>query len=268
MSSPACLEQHIAGAPTSKRLLPNPAFQALILQIVAFPLTAIAAYLFAWAQIAVLPWSMILLVQGSIATVMAACMRAPRWWLLIHFMFPVAVAVAYRWNVSPAVYFVAFIFFLALFWTTFRTRVPFYPSGRGVWDAVLVTLPNGPISVIDLGSGIGGLAMHLAGQREDADVRGIEAAPLPYLLSLIRTIIRRQNCRFQWGRYESIDLGSFDVVFAYLSPAAMPALWEKARGEMRPGAIFYSYEFEVPGMTPQQIISIQGSRARLYRWSM
>lgn len=268
MSGPVCSDPHSAGAPTGRRLFSNPALHALVLQIAVFPLTLIAAYLFAWARIAVLPWPMILVVQGALASALAGCMRAPGWWLLIHFLFPVAVAVVYRWNIPPLVYFTAFVFFLGLFWTTFRTRVPFYPSGRGVWDAVLTTLPKGPISVIDVGSGIGGLAMHLARQRADADVRGIEAAPFPYLISLIRNMGRGRNCFFRWGRYESIDLGSFDVVFAYLSPAAMPALWEKAQREMRPGATFYSYEFEVPDMAPKQIIPIQGSRARLYRWSM
>lgn len=36
------------------------------------------------------------------------------------------------------------------------------------------------------------------------------------------------------------------MVFAYLSPAAMPALWSKAQREMRAGSFLASYEFEIP----------------------
>lgn len=257
-----------AETPAGTGLIPNAALQALLLQIASLSLTLATAFLLAWAHIAVLSWPMIFVVQGLFAAAGAACMRAPGWWLVIHSIFPVAVAVVYRWDLPPVVFLAGFALFLGLFWTTFRTRVPFYPSGRGVWEAVLATLPHGPVNVIDVGSGIGGLAMHLAKQRNDVSVCGIEAAPFPYLFSLLRNMGRRRNCVFRWGRYEPVDLGSFDVVFAYLSPVAMPALWEKAQCEMRPGAIFYSYEFEVPGRAPQQVIPVAGRKEVLYRWTM
>lgn len=268
MSGPVCSDPYIAGVPPGSGLFPNAALQALLVQIASLPLTLTVVFFLAWAHIAVLSWSTILLLHGTLAAVVAACIRAPVWWLVIHFMFPVAVVVVYRWNLPPTVFFAGFALSLGLFWTIFRTRVPFYPSGRGVWEAVLATLPNGPVKVIDVGSGIGGLAMHLARQRDDVKVCGIEAAPFPYLFSMLRNMDRTRNCVFRWGRYESIDLGGFDVVFAYLSPVAMPALWEKAQAEMRSGTIFYSYEFEVPGRAPQQIISIPGRKEVLYRWTM
>lgn len=268
MSGPVCSDPRIAGMPTGIGRLPNAALQALLLQIASLPLTLAATFFLAWAQVAVLSWPMILLLHGTLAAVVAAVVQARVWWLAIHFMFPVAAAVVYRWNFPPAFFFAGFALFLGLYWTTFRTRVPFYPSGRLVWEAVLATMPNGPVSVIDVGSGMGGLAMHLARQRDDARLCGIEAAPFPYLFSRLRNLRNKQNCVFRWGRYESVDLGGFDVVFAYLSPVAMPALWEKVQREMRVGAIFYSYEFEVPGRVPQQIIAIPGKKEVLYRWTM
>lgn len=95
-------------------------------------------------------------------------------------------------------------------------------------------------------------------------VCGIEAAPLPFLASRLRTVGRLKNYSFRWGRYESVDLGDFDVLFTYLSHAAMPALWEKRAlkcGRARK-------EFAVPGKEPSDVIPANGMKTLLYRWTM
>jgi predicted O-methyltransferase YrrM len=51
-----------------------------------------------------------------------------------------------------------------------------------------------------------------------------------------------------------LDFAQFDVVFAYLSPAAMPELWKKAQREMRPGSLLISYEFPIEGVEPNLIV--------------
>jgi hypothetical protein len=58
----------------------------------------------------------------------------------------------------------------------------------------------------------------------------------------------------QWGDFWDCDLSGFDVIFAYLSPAPMERLWGKAQAEMKPGAIFISSTFSVPGQIPVQTI--------------
>ena len=59
-----------------------------------------------------------------------------------------------------------------------------------------------------------------------------------------------------WGDFWSTDLARYDVVYAYLSPAAMPRLWEKARREMRPGSLFVSNGFAVPGVAATRMIPL------------
>jgi hypothetical protein len=56
-------------------------------------------------------------------------------------------------------------------------------------------------------------------------------------------------------------------VFAYLSPAAMPALWQKARREMRPGSLLLSHEFPIPGKEADLVLRPQGGAA-LYGWRL
>ena len=65
-------------------------------------------------------------------------------------------------------------------------------------------------------------------------------------------------------------LDHYDVVYAYLSPAAMPRLWDKARLEMKPGSLLVSNSFAVPGVAAQRVIPLEGKgvATALYVWEM
>jgi hypothetical protein len=172
------------------------------------------------------------------------------------------------------IYLALFVVLLLVYWSTFRTRVPLYLSGPRVWQAVADLLPTAQtgrtLRVIDLGSGLGGLLLALAAQRADAEFLGVELAPLPALVSKLRIALRHQrNCRVQWGSYWPVDLAHYDVVFAFLSPVPMSALWEKARREMRERTLFISSSFEVPGQTATRVIEVDDARGtRLHVWTM
>ena len=63
-------------------------------------------------------------------------------------------------------------------------------------------------------------------------------------------------------------LASYDFVYAFLSPAPMPRLWEKARAEMAPGALLVSNSFKVPGASILQEVRVgdrRGTRLHCYR---
>ncbi|MDF3037102.1 MAG: class SAM-dependent methyltransferase [Paucimonas sp.] len=211
----------------------------------------------------------LMFVQGGIAALLSYAAGLERWWWPIQFFFPVAIVVMQKVNLPSGVYLFAFLVCLAVYWTTFQTRVPFFPTRPSTWNAVLPLLPEGRgLRFIDLGSGFGGLVLHVAKCRPDCSVMGIEIAPLPWIVSAIRAVFCRADARFIRGDYSALDLSKFDVVFAYLSPAAMPSLWEKARAEMRPGSLFLSYEFLVPGHEPTIVSLPDANRASLYGWSM
>jgi hypothetical protein len=52
------------------------------------------------------------------------------------------------------------------------------------------------------------------------------------------------------------------VVYAFLSPAPMPRLWEKICAEMKPGSLFISNSFPVPGQAPDRVIEVDCSPPR------
>ncbi len=99
-------------------------------------------------------------------------------------------------------------------------------------------LPQAPaLRIVDIGSGFGGMVMS-PGKRigPDCTVIGVELAPLPCWVAskLMAMLSSASRGRFLHGDYERLDFADYDVVFAYLSPAAMPALWAKARTRNAP----------------------------------
>jgi hypothetical protein len=72
-----------------------------------------------------------------------------------------------------------------------------------------------------------------------------------------------------WGNLWDCDLSQYNVVFAYLSPVPMDALWNKARQEMRPGSLFISNTFAVHDNPPQESITVDDlHHSTLYIWRM
>jgi SAM-dependent methyltransferase len=136
-----------------------------------------------------------------------------------------------------------------------------------VRDAVAGLLPpERRVAAIDIGSGLGGLVLELARRRPESRFVGIELAPLPWLASRLRARLSRSAAHFIRGDYEQLDFAQYDLVFAYLSPAAMDALWRKAGREMRPGSLLVSYEFPVQGQPSSRTLVPQAGGPPLYVW--
>lgn len=253
-----------------RSLLQAPAIRALLLQAVALVLTILLRVgLQASAGIALAPLPATL-VQGAIAALLSYRFGLARWWLPIQFLFPVAALLVDALQLPPAFFLGGFLFFLVLFWSTFRTQVPYYPSRESTWRAVDALLPpEAPLRIIDIGSGFGGFVLSMARRRPQASLAGIEIAPLPWLVSRLRAVFDRSGgnrARFVLGDYTRLDFAEYDVIFAYLSPAAMTALWNKARAEMRPGSLLLSYEFTIEGAAPDIEVNASNKGAILYGW--
>jgi len=256
------------------RALPNrswcqlPAWRALIIQSGAAVVTLIV-FLLTWTTGLHIHIIFFLMLQGAIATVASRKNRLAPWWLWIQFFFPLIF-----WMVQslrlPSVFFLAgFVFLVILYWTTFRSQVPFYPSRHAVWVAVgRLFPPDQSLRMLDAGSGVGGMVIYLAAHHPYARFIGIEAAPLPWLISWIRSYGGLHNKRFIFGNYNHQNFAEYDRVFAYLSPAAMPELWKKARSEMRPGTMLLSYEFAIPEVESHSQLMPEAGGPILHIWHM
>ncbi|MDQ7970065.1 MAG: class I SAM-dependent methyltransferase [Oxalicibacterium faecigallinarum] len=242
---------------------------ALVLQVLSFVVTLLLIVcldaIFGVAVHVVLAATL----QGGIAAALSrVCKQAP-WWLAIQFFFPIVLVLLLGLHLPPTLFLGAFLILLLLYWSTYRTQVPFYPSRMAAWQAVESLLPStSPIRIIDIGSGLGGLSLHLAKQRPDDVLQGIEIAPLPWFISRLRARFSRRHVDFVRGDYRDLDFAQYDVIFAYLSPAAMPDLWQKARAEMRPGTLLLSYEFQIPDVPAEIVMRPEEKGPELYGWKM
>jgi SAM-dependent methyltransferase len=251
-----------------RTLLTLPAIKALIIQLLTAGFVAFIFQLWMrWTHIPFLNINEIALLQGAIAALWSKKIRLAAWWWLIQFLMPFALLAALSWQLSASVYLWAFLFFVAFYGHTFRTQVPYYPSSKSTWYGVESALPKDrPLYIIDIGSGLGGLVLHLAKRYSDCQVVGVELSWLPWFFSWVRGHLSQSKAHFLRVDYMTLDLSQFDVVFAYLSPAAMPALWHKVRAEMRPGAILLSNEFVVPEHPADITIQTEQMRTPLYAW--
>ncbi|RJG15069.1 class I SAM-dependent methyltransferase [Massilia cavernae] len=248
------------------RIWRTPALQALLIQAGAAAPMLAAVFLLARAGVSV-SYLGVAAIHGLAAAALTWWRGLAPWWRAIQFLFPLALYGALQAALPSWLFAAAFLFLLALYWSTFRTQVPYYPSGKPVWEEVARLLPQGrPVAMIDIGSGLGGLVLELARRRPDSAFTGIELAPLPWLASRLRAWLSGSRARFVRGDYEHLDFAGFDVVFAYLSPAAMGALWRKCSREMQPGSMLVSYEFLITEKAPDISIQPKGCRSNIYAW--
>lgn len=211
-----------------------------------------------------------LLAQGAIASVLGARWGLPRWWHPINLVLPAAAWAGLAAQIDPAWFLGAFVAaFLVFGATTWKNGVPLYFSSESAVSALCELLPAGAGSrVLDAGSGVGTVLVSLSARRPDVIVEGVEAALLPWLLSWLRGALNGAGFRASLGDFWDVDFGRFDFVYAFLSPAPMHGVWDKARREMRPGSVFVSNSFTVPGVAPARVLDLDGTGRSLYVWHM
>jgi hypothetical protein len=77
------------------------------------------------------------------------------------------------------------------------------------------------------------------------------------------------NARILYGDFWRRSLAPYDMVYVFLSPAPMSAVFEKAKAEMSPGSLLVSNSFAVEGIEPSEVRMLDdGRRTRLYLYRM
>lgn len=236
-----------------------PVVRFLLAQVVAFGLVCVLARIPAVAGL-VSGWGWVL-TDAGLACALCLALRLPWWWLPPAVLLPfVAAGPALPWWGWAA----AFAGLTLVYGGGVATRAPLYLSNRAAIVELAGLLPAQPgVRACDLGAGLGGPALGLARRRPDAEVTGVEASPLPWLICRLRALGKR-NARMHFGNIFAHDLAPYHLVYAFLSPEPMPRVWAKVCTEMRPGSLFVSNTFAVPEAEPERVIVLPGrSDARL-----
>lgn len=245
-----------------------PALLALLSQL----LSLLLCWLLLLALARLLGWHLSLLgaacLQGAVAALIGQRLGLSRWWLPINLGFVPGLVLLQDHSLPPWLLLVGFLILLMLNWNALTERVPLYLTGSVAEQQLaqrLQALPDG-FSFVDLGSGLGGTLLRLARLYPSARFVGVETAPLTFALCWLRCLFQR-NCRVRFRSFWREPLAGYDVVYCFLSPAPMPALWQKARAEMNPDALLISNSFEVPGVEAQETLAIDDwRRSRLLIW--
>lgn len=235
-----------------------PAFLALIVQLVAW-LPALLLLGLGSPPLIAVP------VQGIAAMLLSRMAGMPSWWQWINLIFSPLAWLATDSNIDSRWFLAGFLLLAATSLGSLLTRVPLYLSSHRATEALLALLPDRPgLRVMDLGSGLGSLLAGLASRRADLELHGVEMAPLNWLVSRLRL---GASADIRLGSLWNEDLSDYDAVYAYLSPAPMARLWEKAAREMKPGSLFISNSFAVPGVEPNEAVELHDmNRSRLLIW--
>lgn len=249
----------------------TPLARVLLAQVIGAAIAFAAAFaLNAWAGASV-PLFAVLAATGVIAAWLGNKMRLARWWIPVQMNLAPAAALVSLAAVPPWLFLAAFILLGLVYWNSARGRVPLYLTNRTTFDAIAGLIPDTPGQrFLDVGHGIGGILIYLAARRAEVQLTGIESAPLPFLFSWLRARLGScPNLALRYGDFWKLDFGDYDIVYAFLSPEPMPALYEKACREMKPGTRFVSNSFTVPGAAPDDTITLgDRRRTKLHIWNM
>jgi SAM-dependent methyltransferase len=210
------------------------------------------------------------LLQGLLAASLGRWLGLSRWWWWLNLLFVPALLLVSGAALPSWVFLAGFALLLLLNWNVLGERVPLYLTGTRTRQHLAALLAQqGPgFRFIDLGCGPGGSLLGLARQFPQAQFVGVETAPLSFAIAWLRAL-GQSNCRIRYENLWRTDLSQFDVVYCFLSPAPMAALWAKALQQMPAGSWLLSNSFEVPGVPADQRIELHDWRqSLLLLWRM
>ncbi|WKJ90107.1 class I SAM-dependent methyltransferase [Methylomonas montana] len=235
--------------------------KALLCQLLAL---AVVLALRLWAPAPITPWPAVIL-QALLAGLFSRWIGQPLWWLPMHLLFMPAVLLSQTFHLPAGWYLLGLLGLVLVFWGTVKGDVPLFLSSNAVSEALIAIVRREQArSFADIGAGLGTIVAPLATACPDVRILALERAPLPWLFSACRCR-RHPNVRAKLASFWDLDLGQFDVVFAFLSPLVMARVGAKIRREMRGGSLFVSSSFPIPEGNPESVLDLADSRkTKLY----
>lgn len=166
-------------------------------------------------------------------------------WVVLQGLLPPVGWALLAADVPSWVYLLALAGLAGVYTNTVHERVPLYLSNRKTWREIsdLIAAHGSTGHFVDLGAGIGGLMGDLARRNPGWHIDGVETAPLVFAAAWLRLKLSGSPATVRFASLWNEDLSRADAVYAFLSPAPMARLLQKAAGEMQPGSVFISNSF-------------------------
>lgn len=129
------------------------------------------------------------------------------------------------------------------------TGVPFVPVPHNVVEEVVKLAPKETGVFYDIGSGEGRVVAAVARRYPEMQAIGIEKAPFPFLLTLIKGRAQIPNTKFLFKDSSRVDLRDASYVFMYLFPKVVHALEAKLEKELPAGSRVVCCDFPLKRAT-------------------
>lgn len=215
-------------------------------------------------RFSIAPWGFVFL-QALLSSLMTQFIfKLPKWFFYISILFPVFFMLALSYlHFNSGLYGVIFLFLALSFSHTLKERVPLYLSNNTTQSTLLKIIRQRKAKkVLDLGSGLGGVVRALSDK--EIESVGVESAPLLFLSSWAMSKLQRRGVILRQNIWQT-NLESYDLVYAFLSPAIMEKLYEKIQKEMKSGSLFISNSFPVQGVKANNVLELEDERkTKLY----
>jgi len=154
---------------------------------------------------------------------------------------------------------VIFSIWLSIVLWTLRNGISPMPTSEKVKHKVLSLItPETQGTIVDLGSGWGNMAMHIAKLFPHCHVVGYETSMIPYYFSRLWAFFdRTPNLKFVRRNFFKMPLSQVSLVYCYLYPGAMKQLVSKFNEELSPGTIVISNTFSLPEWEAVKILEVK-----------
>jgi hypothetical protein len=196
------------------------------------------------------------LLAGIFAALFSALFKEPIWRMPMQLGFSILVGLGLHIQTLPNYVWLIALSIASLLFGGGITgkRAPLYLTQQRAFEAILSCIPEHlEGKCLDVGAGIGSFMLSVAPHRPQMLFEGVERAPLTCVVGNLRCKWFRAGS-IKWGDLWKISLHDYQVVYAFLSPEAMEALWLKAKKEMQPGALLIVNAFEIPKIKADRVI--------------
>jgi SAM-dependent methyltransferase len=140
----------------------------------------------------------------------------------------------------------------------FRSYAPFISTRRKVLQRIVEELKTADsCTIYELGCGDAGF-LRLARQKfPGAKLIGIEYSILPYIIAQVQSSLSGSKIKFIKKNFFKVDFKDADIIYCFLNITSMARLEPKLKAECKPGALFISYHFTLPGHSPEKVLEMK-----------
>lgn len=155
--------------------------------------------------------------------------------------------------------FIIIVLSIQFFGIAFGGYSPFFLTKRKVIKRIMaeIKVEDGD-SIYELGCGNAGFLR--AVEKNFSKVKeliGIEKFLMPYLIGKIQTSFLKSRIKIIKNDIFNINLRDADIVYSFLNKPTMQKLKEKLIKECEAGTQVISYQFSLPGLTPERVIDLE-----------